>query len=255
MVKSLLKRGLLVGVLAGLMAGLFALVFGEPYVQDAVDIEEAASASASLQPVFGHISDWAVSRPQQRAGLFLATMLYGGCVGVIFALAFAVVRGRGTARDDWRLSVSLALGLFAALVLVPFLKYPANPPAVGSPETINERTLLYLAMLVGGLLSLLAAARVTWSVAADEPPWKRPVYGLVIFVALTGTLAIVLPRVDEVPDGFPASLLWQFRLSALGSQVALWTTLGAGFGILSLRAAQASTGAPAAGGPDPAGGR
>jgi hypothetical protein len=40
----------------------------------------------------------------------------------------------------------------------------------------------------------------------------------------------LLPAVDEVPRTFPASLLWSFRIAALGMQVILWTTVGAGFG-------------------------
>jgi predicted cobalt transporter CbtA len=62
------------------------------------------------------------------------------------------------------------------------------------------------------------------------------------FVLLAGFLAVVLPGVDEVPEAFPASLLWQFRMSSLGTQAVLWTALGTAFGILSVRA-----GAPARG--------
>jgi hypothetical protein len=241
MIWSLLRRGFLVGVLAGLAAGGFAFVFGEPLVQDAIDIEEAANLHASLSPALAQVGDAFVSRPDQRLGLFLATALYGACVGTLFALAFALLRGRGAARDDWQLSVRLAAGLFAALVLLPFLKYPANPPAVGDPATIAERTWLYLAMLAGGLLSLVAAARVMWSVAEDAAPWRRPVLGLVTFVALGGFLALVLPGGDEVPAEFPASLLWEFRLSSLGTQAVLWTVLGVGYGIASLRAGTAGS--------------
>jgi len=169
----LLRRGLLIGLLAGFVAGGFAFVFGEPRVQDAIDIEAAASARASAAPVLGSVSDWAVGRPEQRAGLFLGSMLYGACVGALFTLAFALVRGRGAARDDWQLSTRLAAGLFAALVLVPFLKYPANPPGVGDPDSFAERTWLYLAMLVTGGFSLLAAARVMWSVPDGAAVWRR----------------------------------------------------------------------------------
>lgn len=246
MVWPLLRRGLLVGALAGLVAGAFALVFGEPLVQDAIDLEEEASAHASLAPIVAQAGDALVSRPGQRAGLFLASILYGACVGTVFALAFAIVRGRGAARDDWQLSVRLAAGLFGAVVLVPFLKYPPNPPAVGDAATIAARTWLYLAMLAGGLLSLVAAARVMWSVADDAPPWRRPVLGAATFVLLAGFLAVVLPSVDEVPAGFPASLLWEFRVSALGTQVVLWAVLGAGYGIASLRSGRDRRSAEAA---------
>jgi hypothetical protein len=235
MIWPLLRRGLLVGVLAGLVAGGFAFVFGEPLVQDAIDIEESARAHASLTPVPAHVGDVLVSRPDQRIGLFFATALYGACVGVVFAVAFALMRGRGAVRDDWQLSARLAGGLFVAAVLVPFLKYPANPPAVGDASTIASRTWLYLAMLAGGLAALAAAARVMWSVPPDAAAWRRPVLGLATFVALTALLAVVLPGVDEVPASFPASLLWEFRLSALGTQAVLWTVLGVGYGIASVR--------------------
>jgi len=232
MLWPLLRRGLLVGVLAGLVAGGFAFVFGEPLVQDAIDLEEAAQAHAGEAPV---------TRADQRLGLFLASALYGACVGTLFAVVFALVRGRGAARDDWQLSVRLAAALFAAAVLVPFLKYPANPPAVGDPATIASRTWLYLAMVAGGLAALTAAARVMWSVP-DRPAWRRPLLGLATFGVLVAVLAVALPGAEEVPATFPASLLWELRLSALGTQAVLWAALGAGFGIASLRAVAARPG-------------
>jgi hypothetical protein len=237
MVWALLRRGLVTGALAGLLAGVFAFVVGEPLVQDAIDIETTtARASASLTPVLGHLGDLAVTRGEQRGGLFLATALYGACVGTIFAVAFALLRGRTGARDDWQLSVRLAGLLFLVFVLVPWLKYPANPPAVGDPETIGDRTWAYLALLAGGAAALVAAFRVRRAVPVDAAPWCRPVLAGGTFVLLVGFLATVLPGVNEVPDGFPASLLWEFRLSSLGTQAVLWTALGVGYGIASLRA-------------------
>lgn len=244
MVWPLVKRGLLCGAIAGLVAGVFAFVFGEPLVQDAIDIEEAASAQAALTPVLGHISDWGVSRPEQRGGLFLATMLYGTAVGAIFALVFALVRGRGAERTDWQLATRLAAVLFLALVLVPFLKYPANPPAVGDPETITKRTWSYLAMLAGSGVAMWAAARVAWSVPDDARPWRKPLLAGGTFVALVAFLALVLPGIQEVPESFPAALLWEFRLSSIGTQLVLWTALGLGYGIASVRA-QSRVAAPA----------
>jgi hypothetical protein len=232
MVWTLVRRGLVVGVLAGLLAGAFAFVFGEPRVQDAIDIEEA---QASLVPVLGHIGDWVVSRPEQRGGLFLATALYGVAVGGLFAVAFAALRGRGAERSDWQLSTRLAAALFAAVVLVPWIKYPPNPPAVGDPGTIGERTAYFVVLLAGSLLALLAAARVVWSVRDGVQPWVRPLLGAGTFIAVAGGLALALPGVNEVPDGFPASLIWEFRLSSLGTQAVLWAGLGIGFGIATER--------------------
>lgn len=242
MIWTLLRRGLAAGLLAGLLAGLFAFIFGEPRVQDAIDIEEqAASAHAglSLVPIPAQISEWGVSRPEQRGGLFLATMLYGIAAGGLFAIAFAVLRGRGAQRSDWQLATRLAAAIFVAIVLVPFVKYPANPPAVGNPDTIGDRTVYYLILLVGSLLAMLAAARVAWSVRDDAPPWRRPLMAAATFIAVAGGLALALPGVQEIPPDFPAWLIWQFRLSSLGAQAVLWSALGVCFGIASHRAAAA----------------
>jgi Probable cobalt transporter subunit (CbtA) len=242
---TLVRRGLVVGALAGLLAGVFAFVFGEPLVQDAIDIEEAASAHASLGSVpLAHVGDWVVSRSEQRGGLFLATALYGIAAGGLFAIAFATLRGRGSQRTDWELATRLAGAIFVAIVLVPFVKYPPNPPAVGNPDTIGDRTAYYVILLVGSALAMLAAARVVWSMRPDGPPWTRPLAGAGTFVAVAGGLALALPGIQEVPRDFPAPLIWEFRLSALGTQAVLWAALGVGFGIASYRAAVA--GVPAA---------
>lgn len=248
MVWSLVRRGLVVGALAGLLAGAFAFIFGEPRVQDAIDIESAASAHASLASVpLARAGDWLFSRGEQRGGLLLATVLYGIAAGGLFAIVFAALRGRGSQRTDWELSTRLAGAIFVAIVLVPFLKYPPNPPAVGDPETIGERTAYYLILLVGSALAMLAAARVMWSMRPDAPPWARPLAGAGSFIAVAGGLALALPGIQELPKDFPATLIWEFRLSSLGTQAVLWASLGIGFGIATMRAAEAHALAAAGG--------
>ncbi|MBW3654021.1 MAG: CbtA family protein [Actinobacteria bacterium] len=238
MVWTLVRRGLVVGALAGLLAGMFAFVFGEPLIQDAIDIENAASAHAGVSALpLAHVGDWVVGRGEQRGGLLLATALYGIAAGGLFSIAFAALRGRGSQRTDWELATRLAGAIFIAVVLVPFIKYPPNPPAVGDPATISDRTTYYLILLVGSALAMFAAARVMWSMRAGAPPWARPLAGAGTFIVVAGGLALALPGVQEVPDGFPAPLIWEFRLSSLGTQAVLWASLGVGFGIASVRAA------------------
>ncbi|HLL87628.1 MAG TPA: CbtA family protein [Thermoleophilaceae bacterium] len=237
MVWTLVRRGLAAGLVAGLLAGAFAFLVGEPRIEDAIEMEEASSprASVSLTPTVAAVNDWVVSRDEQRGGLFLATTLYGTAVGGLFGVGFALLRGRGASRTDWQLSIRLAAALFLAVVLVPFLKYPPNPPAVGSSETIADRTEYYLIVLAGSLLALLAAARVAWSVRENAQPWVRPLLAAGTFIAVAGGLALALPGIDEVRPDFPASLLWEFRISSLGTQAVLWAALGVGFGIASHR--------------------
>lgn len=241
-VAALVVRGLLVGLLAGLLAAGFAFTVGEPLLDHAIALEDAAAAH---EPAAGQPADAApdpsrqdappVSRADQKAGLFLALALYGTAVGGLFALAFAVARGRVGPRDERALAAALAGALFLAVVLVPFLKYPANPPAVGDPATIGARTTSYLAMVLAGLASLAAAVSAARSVGAAAPAWGRALAAAAAFLVPVIVAFAVLPGVDEVPAGFPATLLWDFRLAALGTQVVLWLALGALFGIVTQR--------------------
>jgi hypothetical protein len=92
---------------------------------------------------------------------------------------------------------------------------------------------------------MFAAARVMWSMRPQSPPWARPLAGAGTFVAVAGGLALALPGIQEVPRDFPAPLLWEFRLSSLGTQAVLWASLGVGFGIATVRAAGATARAAA----------
>jgi len=224
MIKALLVRGLVAGLIAGLAAGIFGSFFGEPLIDDAIAIEEAGLSPAELA------APAEVSRDGQKIGLVVATALYGTALGGLFALAFAVVRGRIRARNDLWLAGGLAAALFTAVVLIPFLKYPANPPAVGDPATITERTVLYYTMVATGLLALLAGWRVARRVSEDSGRGVRAAAGIGVFGVTVGLAFLVLPGVSEVPADFPAGLLAEFRWASIGLQAVMWATLGLVFG-------------------------
>ncbi|MEV6489757.1 CbtA family protein, partial [Actinoplanes sp. NPDC051633] len=223
----------LAGLIAGLLAGVFAYTFGEPAVDAAIAIEEANApapapgASPEEEPV---------SRTEQKGGLFLATGLYGVAMGGLLAVAYALLRRRLRTADDSRAALTLAGAALVGIVLVPWVKYPPSPPAVGDPSTINQRTISYLSILVIGLVAVWAATVAFRAVRTD---WARPLTGVGAFLIVVAIGYTLLPTVDEVPDTFPASLLWNFRITSLGTQVVLWTALGLGFGALLTRSATA----------------
>lgn len=250
MVRTLLVRGLLLGLLAGLVAGVFAFAAGEPRIDEAIALENAAAAHEHVHEHGGqghggqeHAHEEEVSRGTQKAGLFLATGLYGVAVGGVFALVYAGLRGRVGPESDGGLALAAAGTGFAAVILVPFLKYPANPPAVGDPETINGRTLLYLAMIGVGLLA--TAIAVTTARRVPGGPWARWPAAVLAFVVPVVVASLLLPGVDEVPAGFPATLLWEFRITSLGTQLAFWASFGALFGWACDRAARRPAPVPA----------
>jgi predicted cobalt transporter CbtA len=233
---SLLVRGLIVGLFAGLLAGTFAYVMGEPRVDAAIAIEEGGAAhshdhnhdhadgteQAEEQPL--------VSRDGQKAGLFLATSLYGVALGGLFAVAFTLLRRKLRTGNDAYAALGLAAAGFVGIVLVPFFKYPPNPPAVGDPDTITKRTVTYLLTLVIGLLAVWGGVALSrWAARYGEV--ARLAGGVVGVVATVVVAYLVLPRINEVPETFPATLLWQFRFASLGTQATLWLLLGFGYAV------------------------
>ena len=118
-------------------------------------------------------------------------------------------------------------------MLVPFVKYPPNPPAVGDPDTINKRTISYLPTLVIGLVAVWAGvAAARWAQRFGDAPWIRLAGGGLAFVVAIVAAYLLLPTINEVPETFPATLLWKFRFASLGTQAVLWTLLGFGYAAL-----------------------
>jgi predicted cobalt transporter CbtA len=226
-VSAYLRRGMAAGLLVGLLAGLFAFVVGEPVLDKAIALEEA-SEGAHHEEIF--------SRSTQKVGLFFATGLFGVTVGGVFGIAYAFFRDRLAAGSDLGRSISLSGAIFVGAFLIPFLKYPANPPSVGDPSTIRERTAAYFALVALSLLTVLVAwlsARALKARGFDAPRRRLMVgVGLVLVVAV---LFLSLPAGPSA-EGFPSGVLWAFRFSSLGTQVVFWAGLGLLFGWLCERA-------------------
>lgn len=232
MVSAYLRRGMAAGLLAGLLAGLFGFLVGEPTLDRAIALEEASSG-AHHEEVF--------SRPTQKVGLFFATGLFGVTVGGVFGIVYTIFRDRLAAANDLGRSVSLTGAIFAGAFLIPFLKYPAEPPSVGDPSTIRERTAAYFTLVALSLLALFIAWLVarTLKMRGVGPPRRRLMVGtgLVLVMAI---LFVALPSGPSA-EGFPSGVLWAFRLSSLGTQIVFWSGLGLLFGLLCERAGRKGT--------------
>lgn len=225
MVRSLLVRGMLAGFLASLLAFGFARVVGEPQVEGAIAFEE--QAAHAMGGSHAHEMPELVSRDVQAGpGLFVGVAVFGSALGGLFSLVFAFVYGRIGALGARTTSVLLALLGYVAIVLVPFLKYPPNPPAVGDPSTIGLRTALFFTMIGVSLAAMAVAVVAARRVFGSRDAWTMWVGTGAIFVVLTVIVHALLPEINEVPDHFPATLLWQYRVAAFGMQAVLWAALG-----------------------------
>ena len=240
MVPALLMRGMLIGILAGLLAFGFARIFGEPPVELAIALEGGPSHShghGDAGQAHGDAEEpELVSRAVQSGlGLLTGAVVYGAALGGIFALVFAYAQGRLGAIGPRGTAALLALAGFAVIYLVPQIKYPASPPAVSSPETIGPRTALYLSMVLFSLAAAVAALAGGRRAARVLGLWNGAILGGGLYLGAVTAAMLALPAVNEMPAEFPAALLWDFRLAAVGMQGVLWTALGLGFGLLAER--------------------
>jgi len=232
MTRSLLVRGMLTGLIAGLILFAFARLAGEPQVDGAIAFESSQAAARGDAPEPEMVS----RRMQSGLGLLTGAVMYSTALGGIFGLVFAFAQGRFGVQSARGLAVWIAGLGFVSIVLVPSLKYPANPPAVGTPETIGVRTAAYFLAIAFSVASMALAVQLGRRLRTRWGAWDAALVAVLAYLALVGTVAIFLPAIDEVPANFPASLLWKFRIASWGMQLLLWSTLGLVFGWLTDRA-------------------
>jgi hypothetical protein len=261
MEKRIILRGALWGGLGGLLSFVFARIFAEPIIQRAIDYEgardEAQESHAHPAGAHGgHEEAELFSRSiQANVGIGFGMILFGVAMGALFAVAYCVVYGRFSSLPPATLAVVLAGAMFLSMYLVPFLKYPANPPSVGHGETIGLRTGLYLTMVVASVLALILAVWLSNKLHARFGGYTAALLAGAAFLVVIAIVMLVLPSVGQLsanvaeygdyatetpqplldPEGkiviagFAADDLYSFRLYAVGAQLILWATIGLGF--------------------------
>jgi predicted cobalt transporter CbtA len=235
-VRSLLVRGMIAGLLAGLLYAILAYVVGEPPVDQAIAFEDRMAAAAGETP-----GPELVSRGvQSTVGLTVAAEVYGVAIGGIFALVFAMAQGRVGRLGPRGTAAVLALLGFATVYAVPFLKYPANPPASSLGDTIGQRTGLYVLMVALSVALGVASVVLRERLLARLGGWNATLVAAAGYAVGVGVVMALLPTIAETPADFPATVLYDFRLASFGGQLVLWAALGLVFGALVERAGRSA---------------
>ncbi|MFT3688972.1 CbtA family protein [Paenirhodobacter sp.] len=229
MTGSLLLRGMIAGLIAAIIAFGFASVFGEPEVDYAIALEGQKAAAAG-EPEEPELVSRAV---QSTTGLATGLLVYGAAAGGLFALIFAFAYGRIGALSARATSLLLAVAAFVAVVVVPQVKYPANPPAVGSPETIGARTGLFFVMVAVSILAIVLAVMLARRLWAQLGGWNAGIVAGAVWLIAVALIQIAMPTVNEIPPDFAADVLWRFRATTIGIHAILWTVIGLLFGALA----------------------
>jgi predicted cobalt transporter CbtA len=114
--------------------------------------------------------------------------------------------------------------MWATLYIIPFAKYPANPPTVGDPETIILRQTLYLAFIAISGLGALGFYQL----------YKRLDKKILAFVGYAVFISAVFVAMPSNPDQItaPENLVNSFRATSAIAVSVFWLTVGLILGIL-----------------------
>jgi hypothetical protein len=221
---SILLAVIAAGLVAGILTGLFHYVATEPVIDAAIEQESLLHAAEPEEPEV-------VSRDVQRTGGIVGWALYGLFVGLLFGVAY------GLSRPHFGHAGLVLNGLLAAIAaywlvgLLPFLKYPANPPGVGDPETITQRQVLFVLfwmLSIGGALVALWAYRLLRPRLQAAPLWLAVA---AVYVGYAICLYALMPANPDAVE-LPAGLVTTFRVLSLVGLTLFWLILGVVFGLL-----------------------
>jgi hypothetical protein len=167
---------------------------------------------------------------QANIGMGFGVLAFGVAMGALFAVAYCVVYGRVGNVSPRLLAVLLAGAMFLSLYVIPFLKYPASPPALSLDETIRQRTLLYVLLVVLSAAFFAGAVWLGRKLLVRYGAWSATLLAAAAYLVAVCAVLVLMPTIDETPSDFPADVLYQFRLYSLGTQVVLWATIAVVFG-------------------------
>ncbi|OBI34389.1 CbtA family protein [Mycobacterium sp. E2238] len=247
MEKRLIGRGLLAGAVGAVLAFAFARLCAEPVIGRAIAFEDGRADAENAHGVHEHGAELFSRGVQSNAGLGFGVLIFGLAMGALFGVLFCLVAARATKVEARSLSLLLAATAFVAVYLVPFVKYPPNPPAVGQADTIGARTGWYLVMVLASVASAVAAAWLARGLTARFGAWNGRLLAAGGYIAAVAVVMMLLPNVDETPGplrdasgaivypGFPADVLYEFRVLSLAAQLVLWVTIGVVFATLAGR--------------------
>jgi len=216
---------LLSGVIAGVILAGVNYFVAEPFIDQAIGIEVDNSIASGEVVDFDELSSY---RVWQKEGTFAAGAFLGLTYGAILGIVYVISRKYLPSSDDRKKALILAAIMCLSLYVVPFIKYPANPPAVGDPETIGLRDSLYTSyQLASGLIAL--------GVSILMYKLRRIGYSkyviIVIYLGLVASIYAIFPaNPDEITA--PMDLVNAFRAVTFGTMVMFYLVLGIIFGIM-----------------------
>ena len=209
------------GAIAGFVHGTVNFALVEPYLDQAIGLEnESLFASGEAEDTLEFWAEYESYRIWQKSGQVLAGVILGLAMGSLFGIVYALSRNSLPGKNDVTKAVVLSGIMWVTLYLIPFLKYPANPPTVGDADTVVLRTILYLSFIAISGLGALVFFKLSTKFQNN-----KKYLGLVGYVVF---IIVVFFAMPENPDEItaPMNLVNEFRLVSVLGVSSFWATIG-----------------------------
>lgn len=212
-------RGALAGLIAGVLGFVFARIFAEPVINKAIDYESGrddilhALNQAAGRPVEPDGPEIFSRTIQSTVGIATGIIGFSIAMGALVAVAYVVLHGRFNIRPHtlaWMIAGFGYLGVF----LLPFVKYPANPPAIGHTFTIVQRGHLYLTMVALSLILLGITVYVARRLTPRLGTTRAVVFSAIGFLVVFGIVLAVMPSLGNLSDNVTNSGEFGFARAA-----------------------------------------
>jgi len=212
---------LLAGCFAGIIHGAANLAIVEPYLDEAIGIENQnlfASGEEKDTPQFW--VEYSAYRDWQKGGQVLAGAILGTSIGALFGIVFAYSRKILPGQHNVKKALVLAGIMWLTIYLIPFLKYPANPPTIGDPETVVLRSVLYLVFIAISGFSVIGFYQLS-----KKFQERKKLVAVIGYAAFMITMFVVMPpNPDEITA--PMELVNGFRVMSIVTVSVFWLALG-----------------------------
>ncbi len=221
---SLLAVTIFSGAIAGTILAIINLGLVEPYIDSAISLETQSKISSGENVNMAELVHY---RIWQKGGAIAAGSVYGISLGALFGIVFAYGRKSLPGNSNRKKALFLAGILWFVLYLMVAIKYPANPPAVGDPETIYYRQSLYVGYLAISGFTALALA-LAWN--RVQLGSKKILFPMIYAAVMIVAYIVLPPNPDKI--GISMNLIHTFRIVTALTIGMFWGILAIVFGSL-----------------------
>ena len=209
------------GAIAGFVHGTINFALVEPYLDQAIGLEnESLFASGEAEDTLEFWAEYESYRIWQKSGQVLAGVILGLAMGSLFGIVYALSRNSLPGKTDVTKSVILAGVMWLTIYIIPFLKYPANPPTVGDGETVVLRAILYVSFIIISGVGVVAFYKLSKKLNGNKK--------YLALIGYAGLIVIAFIAMPDNPDEItaPMNLVNEFRFVSILGVSSFWGSVG-----------------------------